>query len=178
MSFSENLRLLRKEKNLSQEQLAELLNVSRQAVSKWEQGSGYPETEKLVLIAKKLNLSLDYLLLETETCNDNQIEKSSERKIMVKSFDGKSICAYHKFDILSMLIPSKNEPKCILIGIDHRTFFGEHNNTLGYYTSEKEAKKELQEILEAMENGDVSYALKYYANVKVGAIGVKLIEDN
>lgn len=134
-------------------------------------------SENLRQLRKEKNLSLDYLLLETETCNDNQIEKSSDRKIMVKSFDGKSICAYHKFDILSMLIPSKNEPKCILIGIDHRTIFGEHNNTLGYYTCEKEAKKELQDILEAMENGDASYALKYYANVKVGAMGVKLIED-
>ena len=38
MSFAENLRALRKEKGISQEELAELLEVSRQAVSKWEQG--------------------------------------------------------------------------------------------------------------------------------------------
>lgn len=38
MSFSENLRTIRKEQNISQEDLAEMMNVSRQAVSKWEQG--------------------------------------------------------------------------------------------------------------------------------------------
>ncbi|MBE6930475.1 MAG: helix-turn-helix transcriptional regulator, partial [Ruminococcaceae bacterium] len=45
MSFSENLKQIRKEHHLSQEELAELLDVSRQAVSKWEQGMGYPEVE-------------------------------------------------------------------------------------------------------------------------------------
>ena len=45
MSLSENLQNLRKIKNMSQEELAEKLNVSRQAVSKWESGNGYPETE-------------------------------------------------------------------------------------------------------------------------------------
>lgn len=38
MSFAENLKLIRKERNLSQEELAEILEVSRQAISKWEQG--------------------------------------------------------------------------------------------------------------------------------------------
>ena len=48
MGFSENLQNLRKIKNMSQEQLAEKLDVSRQAVSKWESGNGYPETEKII----------------------------------------------------------------------------------------------------------------------------------
>ena len=62
MSFAENLKQIRKEKQLSQEELAELLEVSRQAVSKWEQGIGYPEVEKLLLLSKKLNISLDFLM--------------------------------------------------------------------------------------------------------------------
>ena len=41
MSFADNLKQIRKEHNLSQEEMAELLNVSRQAVSKWEQGVDY-----------------------------------------------------------------------------------------------------------------------------------------
>ena len=48
MSFSENLKQIRKEHHLSQEELAELLDVSRQAVSKWEQGQGYLRTITLV----------------------------------------------------------------------------------------------------------------------------------
>ncbi len=66
MLFKEKLKLSRKEKNITQEQLAEMLNVSRQAVSKWEQGAGYPETEKLILISQKLDVSIDYLLDEKE----------------------------------------------------------------------------------------------------------------
>ena len=62
MRFAENLKQIRKEHHLSQEELAELLDVSRQAVSKWEQGQGYPEVEKLLLLAEKLNVSLDALM--------------------------------------------------------------------------------------------------------------------
>ncbi len=46
MSFGDNLREIRKQKNISQERLAELLNVSRQSISKWEQDICYPEMEK------------------------------------------------------------------------------------------------------------------------------------
>ena len=62
MSFSENLKQIRREHHLSQEELAELLDVSRQAVSKWEQGQGYPEVETLLRLSRKLNLSLDALM--------------------------------------------------------------------------------------------------------------------
>ena len=62
MNFAENLKQLRKENHMSQEELAELLDVSRQAVSKWEQGMGYPEVEKLLLLSRELHVSLDALL--------------------------------------------------------------------------------------------------------------------
>lgn len=52
MKLSENLKNIRKENNLSQEQLAEKLGVSRQAVSKWESGQSYPEMDKVLLICK------------------------------------------------------------------------------------------------------------------------------
>ena len=53
---------LRKEKNLSQEQLAEILNTSRQAVSKWERGEAYPDIERLKELAIFFGVSIDYLL--------------------------------------------------------------------------------------------------------------------
>ena len=62
MSFAENLQAFRKKNGLTQEDLAELLGVSRQAVSKWEQGDGYPEVEKLLVLAEKLGVSLDALM--------------------------------------------------------------------------------------------------------------------
>ena len=51
MSFGENLQMLRKKNQLSKEGLAEMLGVSRQAVSKWELGEGYPEVDKLLILS-------------------------------------------------------------------------------------------------------------------------------
>ncbi|MBE6157033.1 MAG: helix-turn-helix transcriptional regulator [Firmicutes bacterium] len=62
MSFGEKLTKLRKERNMSQEDLANTLNVSRQAVSKWESNSSYPETDKIVAICKIFNCSMDELI--------------------------------------------------------------------------------------------------------------------
>lgn len=61
MKFCEKLQKLRKEKGYSQEQLADLLEVSRQSVSKWESGTTYPEMDKLLSLCKIFNVSLDDL---------------------------------------------------------------------------------------------------------------------
>ena len=73
--LSEKLYQLRKKSGLSQEQLAEQLNVSRQAISKWESGSAFPESEKLIIISNYFGVSVDYLLKdevedEVKTSND------------------------------------------------------------------------------------------------------------
>lgn len=65
MIFGEKLFKLRKEKGFSQEDLAEKLNTTRQAISKWENGQGYPETEKLLMIGNIFGVSMDYLLKDT-----------------------------------------------------------------------------------------------------------------
>ena len=62
MSLSEKLYALRKSKGLSQEELAEALGVSRQAISKWENGSAIPESDKLIAIATYFAVSLDELI--------------------------------------------------------------------------------------------------------------------
>lgn len=64
MTFGEKLQKLRARAGLSQDQLAELLDVSRQAVSKWERNEAMPEAEKLVRISRQFGVSTDYLLLE------------------------------------------------------------------------------------------------------------------
>lgn len=65
MSFGEKLLQLRKEKGYSQEVLADKLSTTRQAISKWENGQGYPETEKLLMIGNLFEVSIDYLLKES-----------------------------------------------------------------------------------------------------------------
>ena len=62
MEFNEKLHELRKNKNLTQEELAEVLYVSRTAVSKWESGRGYPNIDSLKDISKFFDVSIDDLL--------------------------------------------------------------------------------------------------------------------
>lgn len=62
MEFNEKLQELRKKNNLTQEELAEKLYVSRTAISKWESGRGYPGIESLKAISKFFSVSLDELL--------------------------------------------------------------------------------------------------------------------
>jgi len=62
MKLSEKIQILRKTKNYSQEELAEKLSVSRQAISKWELGTTLPETEKLILLSNLFNVSVDVLI--------------------------------------------------------------------------------------------------------------------
>ncbi|MGN0761700.1 MAG: helix-turn-helix domain-containing protein [Christensenellales bacterium] len=76
MTLGEKLAKLRKENNYTQEQLADILGVSRQSVSKWELDVAYPETDKLVKLGELYDCSMDYLLKdsldETETGSTTQ----------------------------------------------------------------------------------------------------------
>ena len=84
MNFCDKLQKIRKENNITQEQLADKLNVSRQAVSKWESGTAYPDTEKLIQISKLFKVSLDELI------NDNvdMIKTINKKKInFMETFD-------------------------------------------------------------------------------------------
>lgn len=66
MEFAEKLIALRKSRELTQEQLAEQINVSRQSISKWESGQVIPEVEKIVELSKVFNVTVDYLLKPSE----------------------------------------------------------------------------------------------------------------
>lgn len=70
--ISEKIRSLRKQANMSQEQLSEKLNVSRQAVTKWETGRGFPDIENIRSIAALFEISLDDLLESKAPANDQK----------------------------------------------------------------------------------------------------------
>ncbi len=80
--FSDNLRELRIEKQLTQKQLASRLYVTKQAVSKWERGKGYPDTTSLPLIAKNLDVSIDTLMGGKAQVNS----KIKKNKVVAVSF--------------------------------------------------------------------------------------------
>ena len=64
MTLGEKIAIQRKELNYTQEQLADILGVSRQSISKWESDIAYPETEKLIELGKLFDCSMDYLMKE------------------------------------------------------------------------------------------------------------------
>ena len=82
MTLGEKLSKLRKEYNYTQEQLADILGVSRQSISKWESDIAYPETDKLIKLGKLFECSMDYLL------NDGITEKQSTTPTEKESFWG------------------------------------------------------------------------------------------
>ncbi len=80
MALAEKLYELRKKNGLSQEQLAERLGVSRQAVSKWESGKAVPESDTLVSISDVFHVTLDYLLKENDASAPGSEPAAGEEK--------------------------------------------------------------------------------------------------
>ena len=86
MIFKEKLLELRKQKGLTQEELAEALYVSRTAVSKWESGRGYPSIESLKRISKVFSVTIDELLSSNEILSiaeeDNKRKEKNLRSLV------------------------------------------------------------------------------------------------
>ncbi len=74
MIFSEKLQLLRRSKGLTQENLAEKLDVSRQAVARWESGQAYPDIGNLIAVSRLFHVTVDYLVKDQDcavSCTDD-----------------------------------------------------------------------------------------------------------
>ena len=107
MALPEKLYALRKKSGLSQEQLAETLNVSRQAISKWEGGSAMPESDKLLALSNYFGVSLDYLLKDGAP-NAAPAEAQEDHRTMrllslILCFGAAALIVY---GVLSILVPS------------------------------------------------------------------------
>ena len=185
MSFGENLKFIRKKRNITQKQLAQLLDVSRQSVSKWEADKSYPDSEKLVLIAKELDVSTDYLLLN-RTNKDKSIVSDSvaenkkvtlsnssaysaiivpNGKIAITSFNNNSIVQCLSVKISKILSPEKYKSPYLLLGVDKITLLGEHTVILAWYEKLEDIQKEIIDISKAIENKKLTYSLKYFSDV-------------
>ena len=176
MSFAENLKQLRKEKQLSQEEFAEILDVSRQAVSKWEQGIGYPEVEKLLLLSSKLSVSLDSLM-ETEIMQESNTQKQKVTgTITITSPIERVIATCHKVVSSQKMSGGKSSPQYALFGKNEGNgFFGEEPTTfLGWYANEKDISKEIMEIHNAIVRGIATYTLKYSVRTRRRLLGIKI----
>lgn len=85
MTFADKLIILRKKNGLSQEELADRLNVSRQAISRWELGSTMPDAPNLLQLSTLFNVSTDYLLHDDyESDNDIPSVKETNKQMQEK----------------------------------------------------------------------------------------------
>lgn len=101
MEFNNKLYELRKQKGLSQEELANRLNVSRQTVSKWEIGDSTPDMEKLMAISDLFEISLDELVLGKEKVWTSENKKKAKKGLKIA---GIIVGVLAIIDIVSMLI--------------------------------------------------------------------------
>lgn len=74
MDFSEKMQSYRKQRGLSQEKLAEIIGVSRQAVSKWESGQSYPEMDKLIALSELFHVTLDHLVKDGSERQEEEVQ--------------------------------------------------------------------------------------------------------
>ena len=176
MSFGENLQKLRKNNRLSQEGLAEMLGVSRQAVSKWELGEGYPEVDKLLILSKKLNVSLDSLLGESGAPVVSENGKLSDKIRIISPNEG-VIISTSKVVRSQPFKGGKNSPKYGLFASDGKesSYWGAQNTFLAWYRTLEDVTRELDGIQNALNTGAASYTLQYSVKCKQNLF--RTIED-
>ena len=121
MTLGEKIARQRKELNYTQEQLADILGVSRQSISKWESDIAYPETDKLIELGKLFDCSMDYLLKEeitekygVQTSDFTEKVEEIRRKVMTEKNKGKAkkilkiigiiLAVVLTIDIISMIL--------------------------------------------------------------------------
>ena len=179
MSFAENLKQVRKEHHLSQEELAELLDVSRQAVSKWEQGQGYPEVEKLLLLSSKLNISLDALMVNEIGCDRGSKGTNVTGSIVITSPHENVIANCYKVAASSKMRGGKGSPQYMLFGMDRggSSFWGEPTAFLGWYADEEQISKEIVQINNAISKGIPTYTLQFSAKTQRRWASIKIVEE-
>ena len=167
MGFGENLQAIRKKNHLSQEALAEMLGVSRQAVSKWELGDGYPEVDKLLTLAKTLNVSLDGLLGVDSAPAASDSGKASDSIRIVSPHEGVIINAL-KVARSQPFKGGKNSPKYALYASDaNDASRREAQNTfLAWYRDLDDVTQEIAAIQSALNAGAASYTLQYSVKCK------------
>lgn len=109
MTFGNRLYELRKNSGLSQEKLAELLDVSRQSVSKWKSDKGYPEMTRLIFLSDYFSVSLDYLM------RGEKQEKLSEQKQEALEYHTDTLMNRVQIFLTNLNHKQKNELKLLYV---------------------------------------------------------------
>lgn len=170
MVFGKKLKQLRKQRGMSQEQLAAQIMVSRQAISKWETGESMPDTDNILQLSELFGVSIDYLLKNNaneETDSKLSKKGASTRISIISKIKPYKMSSFYKFTISQVARgKKKHQPEAMLMGIDSNDFWGENAVALAWYRTKEDAEKELREILDSIENGKTTYDLRYFVETK------------
>lgn len=116
MTLGQKISAKRKENNITQEQLAGVLGVSRQAISKWESDTTYPETDKLIRMGELFECSMDYLLKdEIEEPLGNAVDSISVPKVKLHVRERKSEKTIHGIPLWHI---GKNARGIVAVGLN------------------------------------------------------------
>lgn len=130
---STRLKVLRTQKGYTQEEIANRLNVSRQAVSRWETGKSVPDIENLALLAEIYSISIDELLGKERICEEEKKENKFEREIvgmilvlgvgLIQPIFGLVVT----FCVLAWMIKKKKLYKIVIIAVILSLFVNAYN---------------------------------------------------
>lgn len=152
MKFNENLKYLRKQANLTQEQLAEELNVSRQAITKWESGQSMPDIENLIELSYIFSITIDSLVGDIESKSSLRINKKIDNIgwfiapfIIVYIFATKGISNFVKYTSNNENLVFPTVASMIILGtilfiISIKKWLKEKQNTIIDLTNTNEGK--------------------------------------
>lgn len=175
MNIGQNILNLRKSANLSQEQLAEKIGVTRQTISNWELEESSPDLKQAKELSKIFNVSLDDLA--GDSTFEYLGETDSDRKITIISPIENVIVTCNKIQSSNKYKGGKDSPQYALFGgyESNNSIFGTNNTFLGWYVDKEQISKEIMEIKEAFLSGRTSYELKYNVEVEKKLMGMKLV---
>ena len=178
MSFADRLKEARHSCGLSQEDLAAQLDVSRQAVGKWEHGQAYPEVEKLLSLCAVLNTSLDALMADElpKNCRTEINSPAPSESILIPAENGLSLVRCINIQC-SQPYKSRKGPKYALFGVSgYSALSGPHSVLLGWYADEASVQAEIKAIQEVMRRGDADYTLQYNVRVRKKLGRIEMID--
>lgn len=158
MTLGEKIRVARRKCGLSQEQLAEKMSVSRSAVAKWETDKGLPDVGNLKVLARLLNVSVDYLLDDGEAMDEPVIRepyqlsaygrgcKKVKKDWLVRERfpDAKIYTLFGRRERLNLPIHGSNLPDCRGAAPDEI-----HNSDKEFYLVEKDERQFLVTVTDA-----------------------------
>lgn len=177
MTLGEKIYALRSDHKMSQGDLADKLNVSRQSISKWETGQSIPEMDKISAMSDLFGVSTDYLIKEDATQRTIMLEAINvNQKVFIQDANKRKLAAFDEFAIEMIAFANgghtERVPVCLICGIKKGLLGMNKRMVLGYYAALQDAQQELKDIANASGRSS-TYELKYAVKMK----GVRIAED-